>query len=871
MAVAKLIFANARTRSIRTVLTVASVAMAVSLVVAVTSGYASSELAIFKYLSAFMGATDVQIVNGGDWRTGMPQSLVDDLRKDPEVVNAFGRLEADTGMLDNKEGKVIPATIAELIGVDRPADDDVTRTPVESGAWFNANAGDVAVIDQRAAELMKVSVGDTILLPGPAGKRKLTVVGICHKPGFFADRMQTIYVPLKTAQEIVQRPAQLTRVMARLKDPAKDQQFAARWEPRLKAIDPDLKSRLARDTRKEMDKQLQGIHLLSFLGGAVSLVSAAFIVFSTLSMGVAERQRTLAMLRAIGAYRSQIARLVLTEGLGLGMLGALAGVPLGIGWAWILTQWKPDFFTAGLAIDWGGVIMGVAGSGIAALLAGIIPAFTASRISPLEAMTPLARPTSRRSAIYCAAGGLLLVLIDPFIIFLSGASRDVIFWGHFFIGLPGLMIGAFLMAPLFVWLIDLLLSGPLARLLRIQPRLLKQQLSGGMWRAAGTAAALMVGLAIMVVMQTAGHSLLNGWKLPTKFPDVFVWITNQRISPAEVAGLEKVKGLKKGEITPLVIGAPGVPDFLQVAGMVLLPEQTMFIGIDPDLALKMMHLEFREGNVDDARAGLKKGGQIIVTEEFRVLKGLHVGDSLRLMTRKGPKAFKICGVVWSPGIDVMVGVFDLRGSIENQTAMTVFGSLEDADKEFGWNRAFLVAANLEPATDRDALLKEVRTQLGDKGWKAGDVRKIKSDIENGFRKVLLLLTTVAFSAMAVAFLGVTNTIMASVRSRQWQFGILRSIGVTRGQLLRLVIAEALLLAMVGIVLGLSLGFLMSMDAMGMVRAMIGYAPAMTPPWGTLSIGVGAVLVVAVIAGLWPAISVAKTEPLELLQAGRAAA
>ena len=99
------------------------------------------------------------------------------------------------------------------------------------------------------------------------------------------------------------------------------------------------------------------------------------------------------------------------------------------------------------------------------------------------------------------------------------------------------------------------------------------------------------------------------------------------------------------------------------------------------------------------------------------------------------------------------------------------------------------------------LLKKVRQQVGEKGWKAGDVRKIKHDIEEGFGKMLNLLSIVAFAAMAVAALGVTNTVMASVRSRQWQFGILRSIGVTHNQLLRLVIAEALLLGVIGVAVG----------------------------------------------------------------------
>src|SRR3954469_4909223 len=97
------------------------------------------------------------------------------------------------------------------------------------------------------------------------------------------------------------------------------------------------------------------------------------------------------------------------------------------------------------------------------------------------------------------------------------------------------------------------------------------------------------------------------------------------------------------------------------------------------------------------------------------------------------------------------------------------------------------------------------------GMKAGDVCQIKDTIQKGFGRLLLLVSTVAFAAMAVSSLGVTNTIMASIRSRRWQFGILRSVGVTRSGLLRLVMAEALLLGLVGCALGAAAGAEMSLD------------------------------------------------------------
>src|SRR5678816_3254591 len=87
------------------------------------------------------------------------------------------------------------------------------------------------------------------------------------------------------------------------------------------------------------------------------------------------------------------------------------------------------------------------------------------------------------------------------------ASRNVRFYAHFFLGVPGLLIGFFLLAPMFVVAIERVFGPIVAPMLGLRFALLRQQLSSGIWRAAGTCAALMVGLSILVVMQTKGNSM----------------------------------------------------------------------------------------------------------------------------------------------------------------------------------------------------------------------------------------------------------------------------------------------------------------------------------------------------------------------------
>jgi putative ABC transport system permease protein len=308
-------------------------------------------------------------------------------------------------------------------------------------------------------------------------------------------------------------------------------------------------------------------------------------------------------------------------------------------------------------------------------------------------------------------------------------------------------------------------------------------------------------------------------------------------------------------------------------GSAVLPNATMFIGVDPDIGLDpdFMQLDFREGNWQQAQAMLKKGRHIVVTEEFRKLRNLGVGDTLTLKTPKhGNVDYTIAGVVWSPGLDVIVSVQDMGRQFETRTAATVFGTLADAKNDFGVDRVFLVAANMdEYGVQREVVLNRITQQLGRQGMKIGDIRAIKFAVQDTFRKLLLFVSSVAIAAMAVASLGVTNTIMASIRSRRWTFGVLRSIGVTRSQLLRMVLAEATLLGLVGVMLGLSAGALMSLDARGLSRLTIGFVPPVAVPWHIVWLGSLAIMVISLLASVWPAMSVARAEPLELLQAGRA--
>lgn len=905
MILRKLALSNFAHRKVRVALTVLAVTMAVSLVVSVTSGYASLRAAAFHFLNQYIGSIDAQ-VTPTEATQSIDPSIAELFRNDGEVREVLVRLETNLQIAPEQAPPF--GRMAQVKGIERPRDREVEKLRLLAGEWFDSDTGNVAVVDQVAAQIFGLAhgegesatydIGASVTLPGVGTPLEVRIVGVVRKPSFLAHANPSIYVPLKTLQPFA-RPAQsnaVNRILVSLDAGADAEAFAERWEPRLREIDPSLRIRLASDTRQQMSQNMLGLEILSYLGGAVSLLAATFIVFSSLSMGVSERARSLAMLRAVGAHKTQLASLVVLEGLALAGMGVLLGVPIGLLWVKLLSLKFPTFFIGGVAIGWGGIILGSVGSLLAALLASLLPAMMAMRTDPLEAMSPLAGGSQARFPLRATLAGVVLAAIDSF--FLLGpwdalaaivgidpnVARQVKFFAHFGLGLPGIMLGFFLLAPLFVWLIERLLGPAVAALHGIRYALLRQQLSGGLWRAAGTCAALMVGLSVLVVMQTQGNSALAGWKLPTRFPDLFIVSPFQPLNAEEVALLEGVSGLRQGEVMPLAIAAPGLrPGFWSVTGVALLPDATMFIGVDPNKAFELMELDFRDENGNSVRDAererleayavekLNLGRHVIITEEFRELKKLGIGDTITLKTtRSGEVPYTIAGVVWSPGLDVIVGMNDLDKTFDQRTANSLFGSLEDARRDFGVEGYEFFVANVEYGVEREAVLDQVKRAVGKWGMGAYDIRHIKHAIETAFAQLLLLTSTVAFAAMAVASLGVTNTLMASVRSRQWQFGILRSIGVTRSQLLRIVLAEAMLLGIIGVALGLAAGLLMSINARALSATLIGYRPPIDVPWGIAGVGAGVVMLIAILASLWPAFTTARAQPLALLQAGRSA-
>lgn len=867
---------------VRTMLTVFSVCLAVALIVAMTSGFNSLHAAARGFVVQYFGTTDVQVKAGEESSSEVNATLLKRLQDDKDVKVASGELRFIKPVL-RKSGRPTNR-VSWIVGMHAPGSNPGSAaTMLNDGRWFTAGEKDVVVVDQELAEYVNLELGDMVLLPVPNGKPvRKRVIGLAAKPRVMAFRKYTIYMPIGEAQGLHDIPDAYSEISVDLKAGVDRKAFVARWKELLAATGKSVQLRTVDSMEDAFNRNMQGLVLVSYLGGVVSLLAAGFIVFSTVSMGLTERMRVLAMLRAVGATRKQVGSLVVVEALLIGVVGIVGGVLLGWAVLAMVVSHYDKWFLSGVVFSYPGMLFAVVGMLVVTLGAGVIPAVGASRVDPLAALTPLAQKPKAKLLPLCFVLGLVCLFADFAVIRMGAIPADVRMWFHVGVGVPLLLIGLFLISPVLIKGVEAGLGPVVAKLMGVDRFLLRQQLGSAVWRAAGTVSALMVGLLILVLMQMHGRGMLQSWQLPNKFPDMLVYAP-LGLNDAQRKQLDELAVFERGQVLPVAWASPelgGEINMFAISQMLMMPQATIMLGMDMDRAFgmegnpekAMVELDFVQGDPVEAARKMKAGRHVLVSTEFNRLGDVKVGDKFPVKTaRFGEVEYTVAGVVRAIGVDVIVRVFNIGSEMQRWTAGSVIANIDDMERDFGITRVRLFAANIRGDIEKEEVERAVRKELRVMGLLASDARRIKAGINRFFTNVLGLFSSIAMLATLVASLGVVNTIMAGIRSRQWQLGILRSIGLTRGQLLRLIVAEAVMLGLLAGLMGVAGGVICSFNAHQVAAMLVGIDAPTVWPVGMMMAGVGVTILIAVVAGLYPAVQVARTEVLTLLKASRSAA
>jgi len=730
----------------------------------------------------------------------------------------------------------------------------------DPGAYLNKSyphAGMRADSLMEAKELnagVGVRIGSQLTVPRLLSRpRTLTVVGIAEPAPLGGKPIA--FTTIETLDKLNRKKNRLTDIEVGLVEGVDPEAFVALHEDELlPAVMLQTTGRITSGVENNMAATQLGFIAIS----VISLISAAFIITTGLTTGVAEQQRTLAVLRAVGARRRQLAMAQLWVGCIVAGLGAVLGVPLGIGLAWLLATVFDQQMSVGLVVPGTNIALTVFGALFAGLVGAMWPAWRAASMSPLKAMSESAVPHRVRGILLVGVVGFFGILtMASIVLFLADASY--FFWVYASVGLPMMFVGYFLISVPVVMLVAKVCARPISMLFGLPGALLGRTVQATPYRHGFTAGALMTGLALMIGIWTNGSAAMRDWLGKIEFPDTFAYgLPLSEEAQGILDGLpfvEKTSAIAMIAVETDAFGVKGLANY-----------KTNFIGFEPDSFFDMATLDFVQGDMETARVRLNAGGSVIVAREFLVARGLGVGDTFECLDAKDePHQFEIVGVVTSPGLELVSQYFDLGDNFVNQAIGSVFGSRDDMIKHFGMRTVQLIQVEISDGIDDEVAVAEMRHSLLGAGvLNVGSGRAIREKIEAVFSSTLVVFSTVAIGAMLVACFGVANLIVAEVNARKFELGVLRAVGASKGQLVRLICAQSLLIAITACILGTALGIQAAWGGQETNRQVIGIDLSMTLPFKAIGVAWAIAIVLSLAAAAPSAMKLNASSIRELL-------
>lgn len=785
---------------------------------------------------------------------------------------------------------------------------DAVEPPFElvEGKWFAApdSTAREAVLTERGAEKMGAKPGDELFLirPKEGTEFRLRVVGVVADPNSDA-----FYVSAALGREIVgAENLATTALLAKLRTSVDD--FRGRWNEKLASRLPEFEIATEREIieRKAAQfKQNQSFKYQAASGTLLAALAAIFIVFTALNASVAAQRRLIAIYRAAGMTRGQVALSILLESLALALPGWLGGVATG--WALVLV-------CSGKAtgVNWETVGVSFGCAVVGAVLAALYPMAQSARAKPLEALgvaektffSPARRKRQARRFAALALLGAALIGVDVYLVqFASGATTERAAL-HSIVGVSALALGVVCLIPTAIRVAEVVLLPVLAKLFRFDYRLIRTELSGNASRVVAVSVALSVGGGLFVSTQIWGYSMLEPFLPGRGTPNCFAAFLPNGARSETISQLRDLPCVKRDEFLSVAVE--------QAAFSVdSIPPQTVrksayanvvFFGVDVERAFlgkdgkaPLVGFRFLQGDPKEAFAAMERGRGVVVTDSLAVDYDLNLGDELRVVHPREPEktlAYPIVGVVYYPGwqwLSKTGGVrrnFGRSGGIAFASERIIRGDYRLERPGYFWFNESDGATYDEIETACDALaLKSLRLDEADGTFaaKAGNSDassraayvklstrdSLTRSISQRADSVIWGLSKTPITTLIIASIAVVGAVANSVRSRRWQFGAARAVGLTRGALIRTVLVEAILIALVASSTSFLFGFWAAQGALKLGASMFGTSnPPLILPVKELAFGFLLTLGLCLTAALWPAVKAGRAEPLELLRGDR---
>jgi putative ABC transport system permease protein len=508
----------------------------------------------------------------------------------------------------------------------------------------------------------------------------------------------------------------------------------------------------------------------------IAVFVGSFLIANTFSILVAQRTQELALLRALGASRGQVFTEVMTEAALTGVLASLAGWLLGI----LVADGLIHIFssTAKLSVQANALIVSVLVGTIITVIAAALPARRATRIAPVAALRE-AQPeiqglprTRIGFGLLLFVGGIAGLLQSLF----TASAADGPNLEVMGLSVLAIFLGTALLAPILVRPVVTVLGWP-ARLRGAPGRLAGENARRNPRRTALTSAALMIGLALVTAVAVITDSLEAS--------------INQAIDGtvrAQLVVLDEGSGGFSPEVASTLRNDPKLADVSEIRDSDALVGDisTGVTGLDTSNVGSIFSFSMTSGSATSIDAA----NTTMVDQTEAASENIHVGSVVTMTFPNGDEVKMTVGGIYTPDALISGYLVSLTTLNPHLTAA------RDSD----------VAVNAAPgvplSTADASLLNDLRAYPQLSGLTK---EQYKNLISTGLNTFLNLIYVLLGLAIIIAVVGIINTLALSVLERTRELGLLRAVGMTRGQTREMVAWESVIIALLGAVLGLAVG------------------------------------------------------------------
>lgn len=839
----------------RSVLLSGAVAAAAALVAAVSCSTTSVQATMEQVLTSVLGAADARIIHVGN--AEFDDSWLQHARQWPEVTAVNGHLNGSLVFMrmDPEAGRLRQVQV-QARGVDFDTFETFGGVDLLEGRL--PDTADEIIIDPLTRRELGADVGTVLRIQQQGPPIKVTVVGVYDRAQFFFLQKPQIIADRSVIAEALGKQGQLSRIVMKLEPGADVQAFCERHKgelPALVSLEP------AEMARSGFDRRVQASRFGLIVSTIMTFMSASFIIVTGLTTSVTEKQREMAIVRAIGGSRGQLFAAQLMVGAFFAAVGAGIGIPAGVGFSAALVAWFDELLPAGFHISVFGLWFALAGAFVAGLLGALYPAMMASRTTPLQAMTRQARPQRATSIIICLAIaaafiGLQLGLMIP-------GDREARFWGYFYVGLPSLFLGYFLLAIPLLLVVTATIGRGLCALLRLPRDVVIGSITRTRFRHGFTAGALMVGMAILVSNWSSTQALLDGWVAKIEFADGFAY----RAGGIPQQQQQAIRDLHFVEATCAIGYLPVRVIGQQVFGIEGIDSPNVIaFGFEPETFFKLNAVTWSQGDPETAIRRLKEGDALLVADRFEVARGIGVGDEITLGMGDVEHTYEVVGVISSAGLDLVTQMFGIRSQYAEYAVSGVFMDFNTVEADFGNRDTPVLQIELAEDISDERATELISEAAPGAAFYSG--RWILDTINTLALAIYSVQSTIAFAALLLACIGMGNVIAASIHGRRYEYGLLRAMGAHKYVLRRLILSEVAILAVTGALTGTVLGLHMASVGVIFYRDLAGISLSLIVPYLPTLIGWAVTIALASLAAVPAVRKLVRSTPGSLLAAGR---